>query len=101
MKNITIRVKDDMYREIEELTILDKSDKSTVVRLLLAKGLQERKKQRALELYRSGKCTLWKAAQIAGISLREMIDLAKSEGIFVHISAKDIDEAWSSVFEES
>ncbi|MHA1263636.1 MAG: UPF0175 family protein [Candidatus Helarchaeota archaeon] len=101
MKNITIRVKEDMYREIEELTILDKSDKSTVVRQLLAKGLQERKKQRGLELYRRRKCTLWKATQIAGISLREMIDLAKSEGIFVNVSAKDIDEAWSSAFEES
>ena len=67
----------------------------------MAKGLQDRKKKRALELYRSRKCTLWKAAQIAEISLREMIDLAKSEGIFVHISAKDIEEAWSSVFEKS
>lgn len=100
LKNITIRVNDEMYRTIEELTILEKSDKSTIARQLLSTGLQQRKKKRALESYRSKECTLWKAAQIAGIPLREIIDMIKAEKIPIHFSIEDVDEAWSQAFEE-
>jgi len=100
LKNITIRVEDDMYKEIEELTNLEKSDKSTVARQLLARGLREYRKKRALELYRDGKCTLWKAAHIAEIPLREIIELVKIEKIPAHFSVKDVDQAWSRVFGE-
>jgi len=100
LKNITIRVEEEIFRDIEELTALEKSDKSTVARKLLARGLQDLKRERAVELYRSGKCTLWRAAQIAGVSLREMIDIAKAEKIPVHISVDDVDEAWRRASEE-
>jgi predicted HTH domain antitoxin len=100
LKNLTIRVEDEMYKDIEELTALEKSDKSTVARQILAKGLQELKKKRAMDLYRERKCTLWKAAQIAGVSLREIIEIAKAEKITVHLSIEDVDEAWSRAFEQ-
>ena len=100
LKNITIRVEDETFRDIEELTGIEKSDKSTVARKLLAKGLQEFKKERAIDLYRHGKCSLWKAAQIAGVSLREMIEITKAEKIPMHFSAEVVDEAWSKAFEE-
>jgi predicted HTH domain antitoxin len=100
MKNVTIRVDDEMFKDIEELTALEKSDKSTVARKLLARGLQDLRRERAVELYRTGKCTLWKAAQIASVSLREMIDITKAEKIPVHLSAEDVDEAWKRAFEK-
>jgi len=100
LKNITIRVEEEIFRDIEELTALEKSDKSTVARKLLSRGLQDLKRERAVELYRSGKCTLWRAAQIAGVSLREMIDIAKAEKMAVHISVDDVDEAWRRASEE-
>jgi len=100
LKNVTIRVEEDMFRDIEELTTLEKSDRSTIARKLLARGLQDLKRERAVELYRSGKCTLWRAAQIAGISLREMIDIVKAEKIPVHVSVDDVDEAWRAASDE-
>lgn len=100
LRNLTVRVDDKTFNEIKELAELEKTDKSTITRKILDIGLRELKKRRALELYREGKCTLWKAAQIAEISLREMIELTKMEKIPVHISSEDVNEAWREAFEE-
>lgn len=100
MKNLTVRVDEETLKDIEKLTELEKTDKSTVTRRLLAVGLRQAKKRHALSLYRKGKCTLWKAAQTAGVPLREMIEIIKRERIPVHISPEDVDEAWGKAFEE-
>ena len=100
MKNLTVRVEEETFRDIEALTKLEKCDKSTVTRKLLSMGLREMKKKHAISLYREGKCTLWKAAQTASVPLREMIETLKAEKIPVHISPEDVDEAWGKAFEE-
>lgn len=100
MKNLTVRVEEETLKDIEELTKLEKSDRSTITRRLLALGLQETKKRHAISLYRRGKCTLWKAAQTAGIPLREMMEIIKKERISVHISPEDVEEAWGKALEE-
>ncbi|MFW6111189.1 MAG: UPF0175 family protein, partial [Thermoproteota archaeon] len=87
-------------KDIERLTELEKTDKSTVTRRLLAAGLQQAKKDHALSLYRAGKCTLWKTAQKAGVPLREMMETIKKERTPVHISPEDVEEAWRIAFEE-
>mgnify|MGYP001031569500 CR=1 FL=1 len=100
VKNLTVRLGEETFREIEALTKLEKCDKSTLTRRLLAIGLQEMRKRQAISLYREGKCTLWKAAQIAGIPLREMIEILKEEKIPIHVFPEDVDEAWGKAFEE-
>jgi len=100
LRNITVRIDEETYKAIEELTRVEKTDRSTVARKLIARGLEHLRRERALKLYREGKCTLWKASEMAGVPLREMIDLAKSEKIPIHFSAEDVDEAWRAAFEE-
>lgn len=99
-RNLTVRLDEEVFREIERAAELDRSDRSTVARALLMMGIKEAKKKRALDMYRDGKCTLWKAAQLAGISLREMIELAEEKKTPMHISSEDVDEAWREAFEE-
>lgn len=100
MKNLTVRVEEETFKDIEALTELEKCDKSTIARKLLAIGLREMKKKHAVSLYREGKCTLWKAAQTAGVPLREMIEILKTEKVPVHVSPEDVNEAWGKAFEE-
>jgi len=99
-RNLTVRLDEEVFREIEMVAELDKSDRSTVARGLLMIGIKEAKKKRALDMYRDGKCTLWKAAQLAGIPLREMIELVEEKKAPMHISPEDVDEAWREAFEE-
>jgi predicted HTH domain antitoxin len=48
----------------------------------LAKAIANRKIEKALALYSSGKVTLWKASKIAGLSLWEMTGIVKQRKIF-------------------
>ena len=98
-RNLTVRVDEATYREIEEAADLDNVDKSTIARGLLEAGIKEAKKKRALEMFRTGSCTLWKAAEAAGVSLREMMDLVTEAKAPLHITPDDVDEAWREAFE--
>lgn len=94
MRNLTVRIDDKTFRDIEETADQDNVDRSTVARNLLRIGIIETKKRRALEKYRTKECTLWKAAQIAEVSLREMMSLIEEQKIPLHITPEDVDEAW-------
>lgn len=61
-------------------------DKSTAIRRILEIGVGEWKRRRAIELYRSGKVTLWKASQIWAVSLREMLDELNRLRIITHVT---------------
>ena len=100
MRNLTVRIDDKTYRDIEETANHDNVDRSTVARNLLKIGIKETKKQRALEKYRKREYTLWKAAQVAEISLREMMALIEEQRIPLHITPEDVDNAWREAFEK-
>lgn len=99
-RNLTVRLDEKTFREVERAAERDKSDKSTMARKLLSIGIQEAKKIQSLEMYRDGKCSLWKAAQTADIPLREMIEMAEERRVPLRISPEDVDEAWRQAFEE-
>ena len=64
-------------------------------RKLITLGIEQTRKARAIDEYRKGKCTIWKASQKAGVSLREMIETVKRERIPLHLSPEDVEEAWN------
>jgi len=99
-QNLTVRLEKGLVKEIEEEAQHEKTDKSTVARKLIAVGIEQTRRARALEEYRKGKCTVWKASVKAGIPLREMIELLRREKIPLHISTEDVDEAWREAVEE-
>jgi predicted HTH domain antitoxin len=76
-------------KEIEEE---EKTDRATVIRKLLVRGIKQWKIERALRLYREGKATLWRAARLAGVTLREMMEMAAKEGIQFQYTPKDLEE---------
>ncbi|MGA2971372.1 MAG: UPF0175 family protein [Candidatus Bathyarchaeia archaeon] len=99
-QNLTVRLERELVKKIEEEAQHEKTDKSTVARKLIAVGIEQTRRARALEEYRKGKCTIWKASEKAGIPLREMIELLRREKIPLHISTEDVDEAWREAVEE-
>jgi predicted HTH domain antitoxin len=98
-QNLTVRLEKELIKKIEEEAQHEKTDKSTVARKLIAVGIEQTQKARALEEYRRGGCTIWKASEKAGIPLREMIELLRREKIPLHISTEDVDEAWREAVE--
>jgi predicted HTH domain antitoxin len=99
-QNLTVRLESELIKKIEKQAQYERTDKSTVARRLIAAGIEQTQRTRALEEYRKGKCTIWRASQRAGISLSEMIELLQRERIPLHISVEDVEDAWREAVEE-
>jgi len=93
-QNLTVRLDKVLIKQIEEEAQQEKTDKSTIARKLIALGIEQARRARAIEDYRKGKCTVWKASENAGVSLREMMELLRGEKIPLHLSPEDADQAW-------
>ena len=91
-KTVATRIPVELEKEITRFMKEEGLDKPTVIRRILEIGVSEWKKKRAIELYRSGKATLWKASQIGGLSLREMLDELNRLKIPTHVTARDLEE---------
>jgi predicted HTH domain antitoxin len=96
-KPLSIRPTREIEEKLEKLIKIEKIEKSALIRKILNMGIDEDLKKCAIELFRNKKVSLAKAAEIADISVREMIDLIREEGVSLHITAEDIKEDYEAV----
>ncbi len=74
---------DEIMKEVGYWAEREKVDKSILITKIVEEGLSAWKLNKALEMYRLQKVTLWKAAEIAGVSLAELFaELPKRKIIF-------------------
>jgi predicted HTH domain antitoxin len=92
METVAVRIPKDIEEELRLVVEREGLDRSTALRKMLEKGLKEWKKELALQLLREGKVTLWKAAEVAGVTIWEMLELVEEEGISLPIRAEDVVE---------
>jgi len=90
LEAVTTRLPRDMLREVERLAQNEKVDRSELIRRLLDFALQQKRIDEAARAYQEGKVTLWKAAEIAGISLRKMMELVRTKKITVSYTLDDL-----------
>ncbi len=76
-KTLSIRIDADDYAFLSGLTKAEKANVSETVRDLVKKG----RLMLAIEQYRAGKLSLGRAAEIAGMSISETIDILVEYGI--------------------
>jgi len=97
---ISIKLPEDIIRTIKVIEETEQIDKATAVRKLLAKAIEKWKEERAIQLYRDGKATLWRAAGMANLSLREMMKLVAEKGIEMQYTEKDLEEDINAALKE-
>lgn len=90
MKNISIRLSEDFMKEAERLARLELVDKSTIIREALEKGFAEIKLKIAIEMFAKGKVSTSEAANIADLSIGEMMDELVKRGLKPNITKEDI-----------
>ena len=97
MVTTSVRLPKEIVEEIEKLSKEEGIDKGTLIRKLIAESLREYKIKRALELYKEGKVSLWKAAEIAGITYREALEELKKRNIPFKYDLEDleVDIGWA------
>lgn len=91
-KAVTARLGKELVKEIQEIAREESIDRSSAIRRLIKMGLKEYKTEKALNLYRDGKVTLWRAAELAGDSLREMMDTIKARDIPYQYDVEALEE---------
>lgn len=99
-KIISIRPTEEIERKLERLIGIEKMERSALIRRILDIGIAEDLKKHALELFRDKKVSLAKAAEIADISVREMMDLIKEKGISLHITTEEIVEDFEAAMKK-
>jgi len=75
MSTVTLsaRVEEEEARKIDQLAAELGLDRGALLRQMIRRGLREIVSQTALDAYRRGEVTLSRAAEMAGISLRDML----------------------------
>ena len=94
MTEVTVaaRVSKEISDLIAEISAEEKVDRSTVVRRLLDMGVREWRILSALERYGRGSITLLKAAELAGVSIYEMIAILEERKIPYRYDISDLEE---------
>ncbi|WP_435156792.1 UPF0175 family protein [Haladaptatus sp. DFWS20] len=75
MGTISTRVPDDLEAELDAYLEDEKLDRSTAVRKLLSEGLEDWRRERALDKLKSGKVTFTKAAELAEMNVWDFAQL--------------------------
>jgi len=89
---LSTRIPHGLAKDLAKIQEVEKSDRATVLRRLLSRAVEEWKKEYALSQYSAGKVSLWRAARMAGITLREMMELAEKKGIHLQYTERDLEE---------
>ena len=91
-ETISLRLPRDTVKKLDEIADKEGKDRSTLIRELLEHGVKEKDIDHAIELYRSGQATGWKAAQVAGVSLWNFYRTLAEKGILIQYSEHDLEE---------
>jgi predicted HTH domain antitoxin len=81
MGTISARVPDELEAELEAYLDEERLDRSTAVRKLLADGLEEWRRDRALEQLDAGEVTVSAAAERAGMPVWDFVRLARERDV--------------------
>ncbi len=99
MSDISITAPEDIENKINMLAAGFHMDRSAVIRSIIDIGMRQKLIEYSLNQYMQKKVSLGKAAEIAGISIREMLDILNEKGIPLHISQKSILEDFEAAMQ--
>ena len=90
-QTVSVRISEETLAEVDRLADRLKTDRSEALRRFLERGLREARLDVALELLRESRVSMGRAAELAGVTLYEMLDLARQRGVQSGYGAQDLD----------
>jgi double-stranded uracil-DNA glycosylase len=89
-EQINIRLDADVVSALERVAREESSDRATVIRRLLEGSLRQWEVDRAVESYRRGEASLGRAAEEAGLTQWELLDLLKQSRVAYPLDADEV-----------
>lgn len=87
---IAARVDEDLLAQIKEIEKETRVDRSEVVRRLLDEGVKQYQLKKAIKMLRDERVTVSRAAEIAGISIWDMLEVMHAKRIPIPYKAEDL-----------
>lgn len=91
-KQMNLRLEEDLIKEFEELAKEENLDRSALVRKILIEGLQQERLNFALQKYMLKEISIERAAEIAKISIHEIILKMSQLGITSNLTLDDFEK---------
>ena len=82
----------DILKEIKYWSKKERTDTNSFIVRLIDEGLREWKINKVLRMYKNQEITLWRAAQIAGVSLAELLSELPKHKIVFQYDAEELKE---------
>lgn len=89
-KHVTARVPEDLYEAIEVIREEEQTDRSTAVKRLLQRGIEDWKLEVAVSRYRDGDLSLGGAAEFADLSVWRFLDVLEERNVEVNYTESDL-----------
>lgn len=96
---IASRVPSDLVAELKRIEEVEHVDRSTAVRRLLYWAVREWKLDYAAKLYRENRVTLARAAEEAGVSVREMMEYFRQRKVPMQYDLEDFEHDLKGIYE--
>lgn len=87
---ISTRIAKEEARQIEKFAKNESLDRSTFLKRLVRHSLEEYRLEHAFRMYKEGKISLGRAAELAEKTLWEMLDLMKKYDVYLHYDVSDL-----------
>lgn len=98
---LSVKIDKERLKMLEEIAREEESDRSTVARKLLDVGIKKWKIDRSVKSFSEGRLSLWKAAEIGGVSLREFINILNDRKIsWVRIKPEELEAEVRAMLKE-
>lgn len=89
-KHVTARVPEDLFEEIERIQTAERTDRSTAIKRLLERGVDDWRVETAVRRYRDGEVSLGRAAELADLSPWRFIDVLDDRGVEATYTKADL-----------
>jgi hypothetical protein len=95
-KTVSTRISEDELDLLDEMAVRSGLDRASMTKTLLRRGLEQLRFDEAVAAYRASRVTLSRAAEIAGISIWDLIGRMEEQELTIHYGIADLEEDLSS-----
>ncbi|MHA1785033.1 MAG: UPF0175 family protein [Candidatus Helarchaeota archaeon] len=88
-EQLNLRINREVIQELEKLSKIINVNRTSLARKILIEGIEREKLNLAIQKYILKEISIGKAAEIAGLSIYELIDVFSKLGITSNISIDD------------
>jgi predicted HTH domain antitoxin len=91
-RQLNIRIPESLVMELEHIAADEQLDRTSVARKLLTEGIHRWRLEHALRMYEAGRITKERAAEMANVSIYDILDELRQRGTVARYSLEELRE---------